>query len=94
MEKTVKKTEPKFVRDGMPTAALDLQETAAYLAVSKATVRRLLESGAIPHARVLQSVRFRVQDLDAYLEAKTSREWKPEVGRGRPRTSKKAAGTR
>lgn len=90
----MKKTAPKFVRDGMPTAALDLQEAAAYLAVSENTIRRLVESGDLPHARVLQSIRLRVQDLDAYLEARTSREWKPEEGRGRPRTSKKTAGTR
>jgi excisionase family DNA binding protein len=90
MEKSMK-TEPKFVRDGMPTAALDLTEAAAYLAVSIDTVRRLVASGDIPHARVLQSIRLRVQDLDAYLEARTSRDWKPEEGRGRPRASKKTA---
>lgn len=88
------KTPTKFVRDGMPTAALDLQEAAAYLAVSVSTMRRLVERGDLPHARVLNSLRFRVEDLDAYLQAQTRRTWEPEEGRGRPRTSKKTAGTR
>lgn len=79
------KTPTKFLRDGFPTAALDLDETAAYLAVSVSTVRRLVERGDLPHARVLQSLRFRVQDLDTYLEKRTSRKWEPEEGRGRPK---------
>lgn len=84
------KTPPKFLRDGMPTAALDLLEASAYLAVSPSTVRRLVARGDLPHARVLNSIRFRVEDLDVYLTAQTRRTWAPEKGRGR----QKAAGRR
>jgi len=76
----------KFLRNGMPTAALDLQEASAYLAVSPWTLRRLVGRGDLPHARVLNSLRFRVEDLDEYLRAQTRRTWEPEAGRGRPRS--------
>ena len=79
-------TAAKFERDGLPTAVLDAREAAAYLALSEATVRRMVRRGDVPHLRLGEvGLRFRLVDLDAWLAAKTSREWKPAKGRGRRR---------
>jgi excisionase family DNA binding protein len=81
------KTATKFERDGLPTAVLDTREAAAYLAVSEATLRRMVRRGDLPHVRLGKvGVRFRLVDLDAWLAARTSRTWTPAKGRG-PKTS-------
>lgn len=66
-----------FERQGMATAVLDTREAAAYLAVEPPTVYRLARSGELPHVRVGRSLRFRVEDLNRYLEERTSRNWTP-----------------
>ncbi len=66
-----------FQRDGSPTAVMDSREAAAYLAVSTYTLRRMVRRGELPHTRVGRALRFRFTDLDAYLEERTSREYKP-----------------
>jgi excisionase family DNA binding protein len=75
----------KFERDGLPTAVLDAVEASAYLAVRKETLYRMVRGGEIPHTRVGKSLRFQVEDLDAYLQERTSRAWERVDGRGRPR---------
>ena len=75
-------TPTKFERDGRPTAVLDAHEAAAYLAVSRDTLRRMVQRGDLPHTRVGVALRFRVADLDAFLNKNTSRTWKPANGRG------------
>jgi len=78
----------KFERDGLPTAVLDARETAAYLAVSETTLRRMVRRGDLPHVRLGEvGVRFRLVDLDAWLAARTSRAWAPAKGRGPRRTA-------
>lgn len=67
---------PRFERDGKPTAVLDTLEAAAYLGVSEPTLRRLIREGEVPHVRIGRALRFRVADLDAYLEKHTGTEWK------------------
>ena len=67
----------RFERDGFPTAVLDVREAAAYLALAPETVRRLVRRGELPHTRVGKAIRFRLEDLDRYLEERTSREWTP-----------------
>ena len=64
---------PKFERDGLPTAALDVREAAAYLAVSVVTLRRMVARGDLPHTRMGRVLRFRVVDLDRFLEERTHR---------------------
>jgi len=61
----------RFERDGLPTAVLDVREAAAYLALKPETVRRLVRRGELPHTRVGRSIRFRLVDLDRYLEERT-----------------------
>jgi excisionase family DNA binding protein len=64
-------------------AAMSVVDAGKYLGVSPDTVRRLIRSGAVPHARIGNSIRIRSADLDAYLEAQTTRDWRPVDGRGR-----------
>jgi excisionase family DNA binding protein len=64
-------------------AAVSIIDAAVYLGVSADTVRRLVRSGSIPHARIGNSIRIRRTDLDGYLESQISREWRPVDGRGR-----------
>ena len=75
----------KLTRDGYPTACLDAREAAAYLAVSRNTLYRMVRAGMIPHTRVGgDNLRFRLEDLAAYLKANTSRTWRRVGRRGRP----------
>ena len=73
----------KLERNGYETAVLDVNEAAAYLALSREGLYRLVRAGEIPHTRVGEAIRFRRLDLDAYLATRTTRDWKPG-GRGRP----------
>lgn len=63
-------------------AAISIPDAGKYLGVSADTVRRLIRSGTIPHARIGSSIRIRRTDLEAYLEAQTSTQWRPADGRG------------
>lgn len=55
-----------------PERLLTINEVAYRLAISRDSVYRLVRSGALAHLRVGERLRFRAQDLDAYLERKTS----------------------
>lgn len=58
-------------------------QAADRLHVHRATLYRMIRRGEIPHTRVGCSLRIRTRDVDAYLEAHTSRTWKRVDGRGR-----------
>ena len=68
------------------TPLLKVAEAAEYLSVSADTVRRLITSGKLPHARIGNSIRFRRSDLDTFVAANTSTTWTRVDGRGRPRS--------
>lgn len=57
------------------TAALQKREAAAYLAVSEVTLYRLTRAGKIPHVRIGRAIRWRVEDLDAFLSARVTTSW-------------------
>lgn len=78
-------------RHGLLTAVLDAHEAAAYLAVKLGTLYTLVRSGELPHTRVGHNLRFRLVDLDAYLEEHTSRTWQRVDGRGSRGRKKEAA---
>ena len=61
---------------------LSVPQAGAYLNVSSDTVRRLIRSGNIPHARIGNSIRIRRADLHGYLESQISRQWQPVDNRG------------
>ncbi len=62
---------------------VNIAVAAQYLEVSPDTVRRLIRSGAIPHARIGHSIRIRRVDLDSYVTDQVSRKWRRFDGRGR-----------
>ncbi len=70
-------------RNGHETAVLDVNEAAAYLAVSRQAVYTLIREGKLAHVRVGEAIRLRREDLDAFLENHRTTDWKPG-GRGRP----------
>lgn len=57
--------------------ALSVQDAADYLNVAPITIRRLIASGDLPHARLGRAIRIRLVDLDRYLEERTSTSWSP-----------------
>jgi excisionase family DNA binding protein len=50
------------------TALLSINDVAAYLRVTRATVYKLVAAGDLQSVRVGQRFRFRPEDIDAYLE--------------------------
>jgi excisionase family DNA binding protein len=78
------KKKARFLRYGLPTAVLDVKEAAAYFGVTSRQVYRLVRSGELPHTRVGLSLRFRIEDLDHYLAARTTHTWTRVDKRGRP----------
>jgi len=49
------------------------RELTGRLGVCAATVYRLCERGELPHARIVNSIRIRPEDLRAFLERPTGR---------------------
>lgn len=56
-------------------AALSTREAAAYLSISLPTLFRLLKANQLPHLRIGRSIRFRPEDLDAFLAARVTTKW-------------------
>jgi excisionase family DNA binding protein len=61
-------------------------EVAEQLGVCAATVYRLCEGGALPHVRIVDSIRVRPADLDALVAARATVA-PPNAGRRRPSPS-------
>lgn len=57
-------------------AVLTTKQAAAYLGVSLPTLFRLLRADKLPHLRLGRVIRFRPEDLDAFLAARVTTEWK------------------
>jgi PAS domain S-box-containing protein/excisionase family DNA binding protein len=57
----------------MISEMLDAVRAASYLSISKDQLYRLARSGALPFTREGRSLRFRAEDLDAYLSREASR---------------------
>lgn len=72
---------PRFERDGYPTALLDAYEAAAYLAISRDALKKLVQSGAIPHIRMGSAVRYAVADIHEFLKERASTDW---IAHGKP----------
>ena len=72
----------KVMDTAIQPAVVGIPQAGAYLSVSSDTVRRLIRKGTIPHARIGNSIRIRLADLDGYLERQISRQWQPVDNRG------------
>jgi excisionase family DNA binding protein len=63
---------PTYAADRLdPERLLTIADVAYRLAISRDTVYRLVRSGALAPLRVGDRLRFRVSDLEAYLERDT-----------------------
>ncbi len=65
-------------------AALTTKETTVYLSISLPTLHRLVRAGELPFLRIGRGLRFRVEDLDAFLASKVKTSWeKSDPKRGK-----------
>lgn len=62
--------ENKVNRDPLLTA----EEAADYLKLSEGTVRNMASEGTLPRTKLGRSLRFRLSDLNRYIEERTQRE--------------------
>lgn len=53
---------------------VNLEDIAAYLSVSKDTIRSWIKKGTIPHHKVGRQYKFRVSEVDAWVESGESAE--------------------
>ena len=51
-----------------PVRLLTPEEAADFLSISSRTIKRLVSDGSLPAIRVRNSMRFRLQDLEKYIE--------------------------
>ena len=51
-----------------PFRLLTPKEAADFLSVSTRTIKRLVSEGSLPAVRVRNSMRFKLQDLELYIE--------------------------
>ena len=51
-----------------PVRLLTPEEAADFLSVSGRTIKRLVSEGSLPAIRVRNSMRFKLQDLELYIE--------------------------
>jgi len=51
-----------------PVRLMTPDEAAGFLSVSTRTIKRLVSDGSLPAIRVRNSMRFRLQDLEMYIE--------------------------
>ena len=47
----------------------NLEDVAAHIGVSKDTIRNWIKKNAIPHHRIGKQYRFRISEVDAWVES-------------------------
>jgi excisionase family DNA binding protein len=60
---------PGEVRLNLPSPLLTIREVAAYTRVSEKTIRRAIGDGRLRAFKLPGGLRFRVEDVDAWLES-------------------------
>lgn len=85
-------------QEAAPTSGplLNKEELAAALGVTTRWVRRALDEGRLPYIKVGRLVRFRLSDVEAYIEANVipAREDAPQPPGRRPRAQAAHSSTR
>jgi excisionase family DNA binding protein len=61
--------DPSKVRLEQPTPLLTVRDVAAYTGVSEKTIRRAIRGGRLRAFKLPGGLRFRVEDVDAWLES-------------------------
>lgn len=56
-----------------PDRLLTIPDLCDMLSVSESTIRRLVNSGSVPFLKVGGGIRFRLADVDEYLDKQTIR---------------------
>jgi excisionase family DNA binding protein len=64
------------------------KEAAAFLAISLPTLYRITKAGELAHVRIGRSVRYRLEDLEQFLNDRSTMEWK-DFNPGRKKTGPK-----
>lgn len=59
----------------VPKVVLSTKEAAAYLSISLPTLFRLTRAGELPHLRIGRVIRYRVEDLEAFLANRATTKW-------------------
>lgn len=72
---TLTQETPPTVQKGV----LSTEEAAAYLSISKRTLFRLTRAGDLAHVRIGRALRYRPEDLDAFLKARSTTEWRDYI---------------
>jgi excisionase family DNA binding protein len=49
---------------------LKIEDISAYLSIKTKTLYAMVESGDIPHYRIGRLIRFKIEDVDSWMEAK------------------------
>jgi len=49
---------------------LKIEDISAYLSIKTKTLYAMVESGDIPHYRIGRLIRFKIEDVDLWMEAK------------------------
>jgi len=62
-------------------AVLDERQTAAYLCIKLETLNELATSGEIPHLLIAGNLRYRIKDLDEYINSRVTTSWGSEQDR-------------
>ncbi len=60
----------------VPKVVFSTKEAAAYLSISLATLFRLTRAGELAHVRMGRILRYRREDLDSFLTARSTTQWK------------------
>lgn len=64
----------------MKAATIDYEAAAIYLGISRRSLQKLVNSGEVAHCRISGTlVRFRFEDLDAYLDRLAARSLSPSA---------------
>lgn len=68
MEGILRQLSTKIDEPPLPVSYLSVIQAGEYLGISKSSVYRLIESGAIPYTSVgKRNLRLKIEDLDKYL---------------------------
>jgi excisionase family DNA binding protein len=59
-----------------PVKVLNTRQAAAYLGISLPTLFRLVRAGELAHLRIGRTLRFRLEDLESFLAARVTTEWR------------------
>ena len=84
-------TKTENATTNVPKAALSTREAAAYLSISLPTLFRLTRAGELAHVRIGRAIRYRPEDLDAFLSARSTTKWEdfnPERKKARKEVEK------